>query len=120
LILYLLAYYNFRGKIFVGNIGSFAFGVTLAAYAIIANIEQTLAISITPYIFNSALILINILFLKRRPNLAMNGLILKADHRRSLITLIAYYYPTTERKLVILVALIFIISTLIAVAISVA
>lgn len=116
---WLLAYYNFKGKIFVGNTGSFALGVTLAAYAIIANIEQTLATSILPYIFNSALILINILFLKRRPSLAMNGLTLKADHRRSLITLIAYYHPATERKIVTLIALIFIIFTLIAVVVSV-
>ncbi|MBS7640884.1 MAG: hypothetical protein QXN24_01725 [Candidatus Bathyarchaeia archaeon] len=119
LILYLLAYYNFRGKIFVGNIGSFAFGVTLAAYAIIANIEQTLAISILPYIFNSALIIINIFFLKRRPKLTMNGLTLKASHKRSLVTLIAYYYPTTERRIVALIALLFTISTAAAVIVSI-
>ncbi|MEM2424870.1 MAG: hypothetical protein QXK73_06440 [Candidatus Bathyarchaeia archaeon] len=115
---WLLSYYNFRGKIFVGNTGSFAFGITLAAYAIITNIEQTLAISILPYVLNSSLILINVLFLKRRPSLIINGPILKASHRRSLVTLIAHYRPTTERKLVMMIALIIVIFTFLAVFIS--
>ncbi|MEM1587416.1 MAG: hypothetical protein QXX99_08400 [Candidatus Bathyarchaeia archaeon] len=115
-----LAYYNFKGKIFVGNTGSFAFGTTLAAYAIIANIEQTLAIALVPYIFNSALVLINIVIFKRRARLIMNGLILKADHRRSLITLIAYHHPTTERKLVLLVLSLFMLTTTIAILVSIA
>ncbi|MEM2150761.1 MAG: hypothetical protein QW145_05720 [Candidatus Bathyarchaeia archaeon] len=120
IISWILAYYNFRGKIFVGNTGSFALGTTLAAYAIIANIEQTLAISIIPYIFNSSLVLINLLFLKRRAGLEMNGLTLKASHRRSLLTLIAYYHPTTERKLVSLVSSLFTLTTAAAIFISVA
>jgi len=115
---WVLAYYNFRGKIFVGNTGSFAFGITLASYAIIANIEQTLAISIIPYIINSTLVLTNILFFNRRAKLKMDGIKLKATHRRSLITLIAYYYPTTERKLVLLISSLFILTTIIAVLVS--
>ena len=118
IVSWVLAYYNFRGKIFVGNTGSFAFGITLASYAIIANIEQTLAISIIPYVINSALVLINILFFNRRANLEIDGLKLKASHRRSLITLIAYYYPTTERKLVLLISSLFILTTVIAVLVS--
>jgi UDP-N-acetylglucosamine--dolichyl-phosphate N-acetylglucosaminephosphotransferase len=118
LISWILAYYNFRGKIFVGNTGSFAFGVSLASYTIIANIEQTLAISIIPYIVNSSLILINAILLRRRARLEMDGLILKASHRRSLLTLIAYYYPTTERKLVLLVSSLFILTTTLAILAS--
>ncbi len=118
IVSWVLAYYNFRGKIFVGNTGSFAFGITLASYAIIANIEQTLAISIIPYVINSALVLINILFFNRRANLEIDGLKLKASHRRSLITLVAYYYPTTERKLVLLISSLFILTTVIAVLVS--
>ena len=118
IFLWVLAYYNFRGKIFVGNTGSFAFGITLASYAIIANIEQTLAISIIPYIINSTLVLTNILFFNRRAKLKMDGIKLKATHRRSLITLIAYYYPTTERKLVLLISSLFILTTIIAVLVS--
>ena len=114
----ILAFFNFQGKIFVGNTGSFAIGITLASYAIIANIEQTLLISILPFIFNSSLILINVLFLKRRSRLKMEGNILKADHRRSLVTLIAYYHPTTERKLVLIISLIFVFTTAVAVLVA--
>ncbi len=120
IVLWVLAYFNFRGKIFVGNTGSFAFGITLAAYAIIANMEQALAISILPYIVNSSLILINALFFKRRASLEMDGLLLKASQRRSLVTLIAYYHPTTERKLVLIVSLIFVLTTIMAIAASLA
>ncbi len=116
---WILAYYNFRGKIFVGNTGSFAFGITLASYAIIANIEQTLAISIIPYVINSALVLTNILFFNRRAGLEMDGRMLKAAHRRSLVTLIAYYYPATERKLVLLISSLFVLTTLIAILLSI-
>jgi UDP-N-acetylglucosamine--dolichyl-phosphate N-acetylglucosaminephosphotransferase len=102
-----LAFFNFQGKIFVGNTGSFAIGITLASYAIIANIEQALLISILPYIFNSLLKLLNILFFKRLPALKLKSKMLLADHRRSLLTLIAYYKPFSERQLVLLVSLIF-------------
>jgi UDP-N-acetylglucosamine--dolichyl-phosphate N-acetylglucosaminephosphotransferase len=114
-----LAFFNFRGKIFVGNTGTFAIGITLASFAIIANREQTLLISILPYIFNSSLILVNSLFFKRRASLILEGNKLRADSRRSLLTLIAYYKPLTERKLVAIVALIMAASTSIAVLMSV-
>jgi len=120
IVLWVLAYFNFRGKIFVGNTGSFAFGITLAAYAIIANMEQALVISIIPYIINSSLILINALFFKRRARLEMDGMLLKSSQRRSLATLIAYYHPTTERKLVLIISSIFILTTTMAVAASLA
>ena len=58
LVLLLLSIPNLQGRIFVGNVGSFAFGVSLASYAIIYNIEQTLAIALTPYIINSVTTLI--------------------------------------------------------------
>lgn len=119
MVAWILAYYNFRGKIFVGNTGSFAFGTTLASYAIITNIEQTLAISIIPYMINSLLILINIFFFKRRAQLEINWPLLKAKHRRSLATLIAYYHPLTESKLVLLISSLFITATFIAVMASI-
>ena len=118
LVSWILAYFNFRGKIFVGNTGSFAFGITLASYAIIANMEQALAISIIPYVINSSLILTNVLFFKRRSKLEMDGLLLKSRHRRSLVTLVAYYHPTTERKIVLIISLIFVFVTSVAVIIS--
>lgn len=110
----LLAVFNFQGKIFVGNVGSFASGITIASYAIIANIEQALLISIIPYIFNSILKLANIFFFRRTAALKMRGNLLYSDHRRSLLTLIAYYKPLTERNLVLVVSALFIVFAVLA------
>jgi len=105
LIIYLvLAGLNFFGKIFVGNTGSFSIGITLASYAIIANSEQTLLISILPYIFNSSLILLNVFLFGQSARLILEGNKLRADNKRSLLTLIANYRPLTEHKLVLVVS----------------
>jgi len=111
----LLAVFNFQGKIFVGNVGSFASGVTIASYAIIANIEQALLISIIPYIFNSMLSLANIFIFRRVAALKLRENILYSDHRRSLLTLIAYYKPMRERKLVLVVSAVFTVFAILAV-----
>jgi UDP-N-acetylglucosamine--dolichyl-phosphate N-acetylglucosaminephosphotransferase len=116
LIVYLaLASLNFTGKIFVGNSGSFAAGITLASYAIIANNEQTLLISIIPYIFNSALILLTIFLAGKTARLVLKDNKLSSDHRRSLLTLIAYHKPSSERKLVLIVSFLIAFSTITAV-----
>jgi UDP-N-acetylglucosamine--dolichyl-phosphate N-acetylglucosaminephosphotransferase len=112
LIIYIiLAYFNFRGKIFVGNTGSFAIGITIASYALIANIEQTLAISILPFIINSSLILLNYLFFRTKANVSFDGEKLFSDHRRSLITFITYHRPMNERQVVTIISLLTAIST---------
>jgi UDP-N-acetylglucosamine--dolichyl-phosphate N-acetylglucosaminephosphotransferase len=103
---FVLACFNFGGKIFVGNTGSFAAGITLASYAVIANNEQTLLISLLPFVFNSSLILLNRLFFRRRASMFTRQGVLYANHRRSLVTLIAHYRPSKERELVAIVALI--------------
>lgn len=110
-----LAFFNIQGKIFVGNTGSFAAGITLASYAVLANREQTLLISLLPYIFNSSLILLNIFLFKRRATLTLEGRRLRSDHRRSLATLIAYYRPSTERQLVALISTLIVLFTFLAV-----
>ena len=115
LIYLILACLNFSGKIFVGNTGSFAIGITLASYAIIANNEQTLMISILPFIFNSSLILLNVFLFGKTAHLILEENKLRADNKRSLLTLIAYYKPLTERKLVSVVSLLVTFSTFIAV-----
>lgn len=105
LVTYLtLAFFNIQGKIFVGNTGSFAIGITLASYAVLANIEQTLLIALLPHIFNSYLILLNIFLFKRRAALTLKGGRLYSAHKRSLATLIAYYRPSTEKQLVALIS----------------
>ncbi len=111
----LLAVFNYQGKIFVGNTGSFAIGITLASYAIIANNEQTLLISVLPFIFNSALILLNAFLFRRIARLILKENKLHADNKRSLLTLIAYYRPASERRLVLIVSSLVVLSTAIAV-----
>ena len=113
-----LAVFNFQGKIFVGNTGTFAIGITLASYAIVANVEQTLLVSILPYIFNASLILLNFFLFRKSPSLIFDGKILKSEHRRSLLTLIAYYFPKKERVLVSIIAFIFVLSTALAILLS--
>lgn len=115
LVYLILAGLNFSGKIFVGNTGTFAVGITLASYAIIANNEQTLLISILPFIFNSSLILLNVFLFGKTAHLILKGNKLRSDNKRSLLTLIAYYKPLTERKLVIVAALLVALTTSIAV-----
>ncbi len=117
LIYLILAGLNFSGKIFVGNTGSFAIGITLASYAIIANNEQTLLISILPFIFNSSFILLSIFLFGKTAHLILKGNKLHSDSKRSLLTLIAHYKPLTERKLVLAASLVVALSTFIAVSV---
>jgi len=107
----LLALFNFQGKIFVGNTGSFAIGMTLAAFAIISDVKSVLLISILPYVFNSSLILLTYFFYRTKAQVSFDGKKLSSDHKRSLITLITYYRPSTERKVVIMIALLVAAST---------
>jgi UDP-N-acetylglucosamine--dolichyl-phosphate N-acetylglucosaminephosphotransferase len=79
-----LAYFNFQGKIFVGNTGSFAIGITLAAFAIISDLKWCLLISLLPYILNSSMILLNYFLFRAKANVSFDGKRLFSDHRRSL------------------------------------
>ena len=107
----LLAFLNFQGKIFVGNIGSFAIGMTLAAFAIISDLKSSLLISLLPYIFNSALILLSYFFFRTRASVSFDGGKLISDHRRSLITFITYHRPLSERQVVVIISLLVAAST---------
>ena len=107
----LLACLNFQGKIFVGNTGSFAIGITLAAFAIISDVKSNIVISILPYIFNSSLILLTYFFFRTKAHVSFDGKKLFSDHRRSLITLITYRHPLTERQVVVIVSLLVTAST---------
>ena len=110
----ILAFFNFKGKIFVGNSGSFAIGITLAAFAVISDLKLDLAISILPYVFNSSLILLTFFFYKKKANVSFDGEKLTSDHRRSLITLITYHRPLTERQVVTIISLFVAASTAVA------
>jgi UDP-N-acetylglucosamine--dolichyl-phosphate N-acetylglucosaminephosphotransferase len=101
-----LAYFNVRGKIFVGNTGSFAIGLTVASFAVITDLKSSLLISILPYVFNSVLILLTVFFVRKKANVNFDGEKLSSDHRRSLVTLITYKRPLTERQVVAIISLI--------------
>jgi UDP-N-acetylglucosamine--dolichyl-phosphate N-acetylglucosaminephosphotransferase len=111
-----LAYFNFQGKIFVGNSGSFAIGMTIASFAIISDVKLSLLIAILPYIFNSSLILLSVFFTKTKAQVQFDGTKLSSEHRRSLITLITYHHPLTEKQVVRRIALIVAIFAVLAVA----
>jgi len=106
-----LAFFNFQGKIFVGNTGSFAIGITLAAFAVISDLKSDLLISILPYIFNSSLILLTYFFFRTKAHVSFDGKKLFSDHRRSLVTLITYCRPLTERQVVVIISLLVAAST---------
>lgn len=114
-----LAFFNFQGKIFVGNTGSFAIGITLAAFAIISDLKWCLLISMPPYILNSSMILLNYFFFRTKANVSFDGEKLFSEHRRSLITLITYKRPMTERQVVALISFSVAVSTFVAVLVQV-
>jgi UDP-N-acetylglucosamine--dolichyl-phosphate N-acetylglucosaminephosphotransferase len=116
----LLAFFNVRGKIFVGNVGSFAIGMTIASFAIVADVKAGLLVSILPYVFNSALILLTIFFVRKKAVVTFDGKKLVSDHRRSLVTLITYKKPLTERQVVAIISLVIAFFTVLAVVVEVA
>jgi len=110
-----LAAMNFQGKIFVGNTGSFAIGLTIASFAVITDLKLPLVISILPYVFNSAFILLTVFFVRKKARVTFGGKKLFSDHRRSLVTLITYRRPLTERQVVVIISLIVALFTVLAV-----
>jgi UDP-N-acetylmuramyl pentapeptide phosphotransferase/UDP-N-acetylglucosamine-1-phosphate transferase len=114
----ILAYFNVKGKIFVGNSGSFAIGITIASFAVISDLKISLLVSLLPYIFNSVIILLSILLVRKKANVAFDGQKLSSDNRRSLVTVITYHRPLTERKIVNIISLIVGLFTLFGVLIQ--
>lgn len=112
LILWLiLTLFNIQGRLFVGNTGSFAIGLTLASYAVVTDLKSSLVISILPYIFNSAIILLSVFFVRKKASVTFDGKRLVSEHKRSLVTIITYRRPLTERQVVAIIAAIVTVST---------
>ena len=111
-----LAYFNFQGKIFVGNSGSFAIGMTIASFAVISDLKFSLLIALLPYIFNSILILGAVFFTRQRASVKFDGHKLCSEHRRSLITLSTYHHPLTEKQVVRIIAVLVAVFTILAIA----
>ncbi len=114
----ILAFFNIQGKIFVGNTGSFAIGLTIAAFAVLTDLKSILLISILPYVFNSVLILLTVFFVRKKANVIFDGNKLVSEHRRSLVTLLTYRRPLTERQVVGIISLIVAAFTVIAVLVE--
>jgi len=105
---------NLQGKIFVGNSGSFAIGMSLVSFAIIADVKIGLLVSIIPYIINSSLILLTVFFTRKKALIMFKDDKLESDHKRSLVTTLTYRRPLTERKIVLIVSAIVAVFTLFA------
>jgi UDP-N-acetylglucosamine--dolichyl-phosphate N-acetylglucosaminephosphotransferase len=114
----ILTAFNIKGKIFVGNSGSFAIGLTVASFAVIADLKLSLLISILPYIFNSSLILISIFLTRKKAKMTFDGTKVVSEHRRSLATIITYKRPLTEHQVVGIISLIVAAFTVLAVIIQ--
>jgi UDP-N-acetylglucosamine--dolichyl-phosphate N-acetylglucosaminephosphotransferase len=113
-----LAVLNFGGKIFVGNTGSFAIGMTLAGFAVISDLKFDLVISILPYVFNSSIILLTYFFYRTKASASFDGERLYSAHVRSLVTAITYRRRLTEHQVVVAISIIVAISTSIALLIQ--
>ena len=113
-----LTYYNLRGKIFVGNAGSFAIGISVASFAILSDLKVNLAISILPFIFNSSLILLSVFLTRKKAKVTFDGEKLCSDSRKSLVTTIAYKRPLTERKIVLIIAALVAATTLLGLIVT--
>jgi UDP-N-acetylglucosamine--dolichyl-phosphate N-acetylglucosaminephosphotransferase len=109
-----LAFLNLSGKIFVGNTGSFAIGMTIASFAVISDLKVNLFVSILPFIFNSALILLSVFFVHKKAAVSFDGKRLSSTSRKSLVTTITYHRPLTERQIVIIISCIMALFTLVA------
>jgi UDP-N-acetylglucosamine--dolichyl-phosphate N-acetylglucosaminephosphotransferase len=107
-----LAYLNASGKVFVGNTGSFAIGMTIASFAVISDLKVNLLISILPFIFNSSIILLSVFFVHKKAAVTFDGKKLCSDSRKSLVTTITYHRPLTERQVVLIISGIVAIFTL--------
>jgi UDP-N-acetylglucosamine--dolichyl-phosphate N-acetylglucosaminephosphotransferase len=114
-----LAALNLTGKIFVGNTGSFAIGMTIAAFAVISDLKVNLIISILPFIFNSSIILLSAFITKKKAAVTFDGQRLCSDSRKSLVTTLTYHRPLSERRIVLAISLIVAFFTLLGVLVQV-
>lgn len=107
LCLIALGYLSYSDRAFIGNVGTFSIGLTLAVYAILMNIKLVLLISLAPHIVNSVFVLFSnyILHDKAETLIDENGR-LYAHRVRSLRTLILHYKRMTEHQAVLVMCLI--------------
>lgn len=115
LCLVVLSYLSFTGKAFVGNVGTFSIGITLAVYAVMMNIKFLLLVALTPFIINSLLILFSNYILRERADTLIDESGLLYSHKvRSLRTLILHDRHMSERSAVLIICGMVLVSTVTA------
>ncbi|MFH0749037.1 MAG: hypothetical protein V1915_03875 [Candidatus Bathyarchaeota archaeon] len=102
--LVVLGYLSFTGKLFIGNVGTFSIGLTLAVYAILMNLKLFLLIALLPFVLNSIMILFSNYFFHEKATTTLDEKGLLYSHKaRSLRTLILHYKRFTEPQIVIVI-----------------
>jgi len=106
-----LGYLGFTGKAFIGNVGTFSVGLTLAVYAVLMNVKLVLLISLIPFILNSVLILFSNYILKDKAETMLDEKGLLYSHQvRSLRTLILHDNSMSERRAVLIICALVVMS----------
>jgi UDP-N-acetylmuramyl pentapeptide phosphotransferase/UDP-N-acetylglucosamine-1-phosphate transferase len=114
LVLALLTYVSFTGRAFIGNVGSFSVGLTLAVASILDNLKLMLLICMLPFIVNSILILYsNYLLRDRAITLIDDRGKLYANKVRSLRTLLLRHMHLSESGTVIAIYLLVVASVIV-------
>ena len=107
LCLIVLGYLSYSGRAFIGNVGTFSIGLTLAVYAILFNIKLVLLVMLIPHMFNSVLTLFSNYILRDMAKTLIDDKGLLYSHKiRSLRTLILHYKRMEEHRAVLLIGLI--------------
>lgn len=105
-LLAFLCYNRYPSRVFPGDVGTLAFGATLAAFGVLCNLEQSVLICLIPHIINSILTLVG--FVKGNPpESSMNGdLVFHSNSPYSLRCLILKAVNLRETSLVASILLI--------------
>ncbi|MDQ1281592.1 MAG: hypothetical protein QG670_2857 [Thermoproteota archaeon] len=102
-----LGYMSYSGRAFIGNVGTFSIGLTLAVYAIIMNIKTVLLVALVPHIINSILILYSNYILHDKAETLLDEKGQLYSHRiRSLRTVVLHHKKMTEHQTVLVICLI--------------
>ncbi len=113
--LLILGYFALTGKAFIGNVGSFSIGITIAIYAVLLNLKFFVIIAMLPFFLNSVMILFSRFFLKQtaETGIRKDGLLYATDIR-SIRTLLLRLKPMREREAVLVLSLIVLVFTIIS------
>ena len=119
LSLLILVYLSYTGKAFIGNVGTFSIGLTLAVYAVLMNLKFFLLVSMIPHLVNSFLTLYSIFILQDNAQTFID----ESNHLystkiRSLRTLILTHKRLKEHQVVVIITVIIAFFTLFAYCIT--